>query len=68
VLEESFLALLPLSTQDFQANKLVYYVLEDSIIPGSLAAKCIRQAAKWNGNEEAYAKLHDGYVFSGPRR
>jgi hypothetical protein len=33
---------------------------------GSLAAKYFRQAAKWNGNE-AYSRLHDGYVFSGPQ-
>ncbi len=66
VLEESFLAILPLSTRDFGANKMVYYILEDAITPGSLAAKYLRQAAKWNGNE-AYSKLHDGYVFSGPQ-
>jgi hypothetical protein len=66
VIEEAFLTSLPLSTQDFQANKMVYYLLEDSIIPASLAAKYFRQAAKWNGNE-AYARLHDGYVFSGPQ-
>jgi hypothetical protein len=66
VIEESFLAVLPLSTQDFQANKMVYYLLEDAIIQTSLAAKYFRQAAKWNGNE-AYSRLHDGYVFSGPQ-
>jgi hypothetical protein len=32
VIEESFLDSLPLSTQNFHANKLVYYLLEDSII------------------------------------
>jgi hypothetical protein len=45
---------------------MVYYILEDAIVAGSLAAKYLRCAAKWNGNE-AYAKLHDGYVFSGPQ-
>jgi hypothetical protein len=66
VIEESFLAVLPLSTRDFGANKMVYYILEDAITPGAIAAKYLRQAAKWNGNE-AYAKLYDGYVFSGPQ-
>ncbi len=33
---------------------------------GSLASKYIRQAAKWNGHE-AYALLHNMYVFSGPQ-
>jgi hypothetical protein len=46
VLEESFLAILPLSPRDFGANKMVYYILEDAITPGSLAAKYLRQAAK----------------------
>jgi hypothetical protein len=66
VIEEAFLFVLPLSTQDFHSNKMVYYLLEDAIVPASLAAKYFRQAAKWNGNE-AYSKLHDGYVFSGPQ-
>jgi hypothetical protein len=66
VIEESFLDVLPLSPQDFNSNKMVYYLLEDSLIPGSLAAKYFRQAAKWNGSE-AYMRLHDGYVFSGPQ-
>jgi hypothetical protein len=66
VIEESFLDTLPLSPQDFNANKMVYYLLEDALVPGSLAAKYFRQAAKWNGNE-AYMRLHDGYVFSGPQ-
>ncbi len=66
VIEESFLAVLPLSPQDFNTNKMVYYILEDALVPGSLAAKYFRQAAKWNGND-AYARLYDGYVFSGPQ-
>ena len=45
---------------------MVYYILEDAVTPGSLAAKYLRQAAKWNGNE-AYSKLYNGYVFSGPQ-
>jgi hypothetical protein len=66
VIAESFLDMLPLTPQAFHANKMVYYILEDAIIPGSLAAKYLRLAAKWNGNE-AYGKLYDGYVFSGPQ-
>jgi hypothetical protein len=66
VLDEAFLAILPFSPQDFGANKMVYYILEDAITPGSLAAKYLRQAAKWNGNE-TYSKLYNGYVFSGPQ-
>jgi hypothetical protein len=66
VIEETFLTNLPLSTRDFSANKMVYYILEDAITPGSLAAKYLRLAAKWNGNE-AYSKLYNGYVFSGPQ-
>ncbi len=66
VIEETFLDVLPLSPPLFTANKMVYYLLEDSIVSGSLAAKYFRQAAKWNGNE-AYSRLHDGYVFSGPQ-
>jgi hypothetical protein len=66
VIEESFLDHLPLSPRDFGANKMVYYILEDALTPGSLAAKYFRQAAKWNGNE-AYSKLYGRYVFSGPQ-
>jgi hypothetical protein len=65
VIEETFLDILPLSPRAFGANKMVYYILEDALTPGSLAAKYFRQAAKWNGIE-AYLRLHDGYVFSGP--
>jgi hypothetical protein len=46
VIEESFLATLPLPPQDFSANKMVYYLLEDALVPASLAAKYFRQAAK----------------------
>jgi hypothetical protein len=66
VLSETFMDSLPLSPQDFAANKMVYYILEDAITPGSLAAKYLRTAAKWNGNQ-AHTKLYDGYVFSGPQ-
>jgi hypothetical protein len=43
VVEETFLDVLPLSPNAFAANKMVYkmvyYILEDAITPGSLAAK-----------------------------
>jgi hypothetical protein len=66
VIEESFLDSLPLTPRDFGANKKVHYILEDTITPGSIAAKYFRQAAKWNGNE-AYAKLFNRFVSSGPQ-
>jgi hypothetical protein len=66
VIEESFLNVLPLSPRDFGANKMVYYILEDAITPGSIAGSYMRQAAKWNGNE-AYSRLYNGYAFSGPQ-
>jgi hypothetical protein len=39
VIEEDFLTVLPLSPQDFNSNKMVYYLLGDAIVSGSLAAK-----------------------------
>jgi len=66
VIEETFLSILPLTPRDFAGNKMVYYLLEDAIVPSSLAAKYFRLAAKWNGNE-AYSRLFNGYVFSGPQ-
>ncbi len=35
-------------------------------MPGTLAAKYVRQAPLWNGHQ-AYMLLHDGFVFSGPQ-
>ena len=49
-----------------EANKFVYFLLEDSVAVGSLASKYVRQATKWNGHE-VYVLLHSGYVFSGPQ-
>jgi hypothetical protein len=66
VIEETFVSILPLTPRAFAANKMVYYLLEDAIVPSSLAAKYFRLAAKWNGNE-AYSRLFNGYVFSGPQ-
>ncbi len=66
VLEDGFLATLWHVPGAKEANKFVYFLLEDSVSTGSLASKYIRQATKWNGHE-AYVLLHDGYVFSGPQ-
>ncbi len=66
VLREDFLSSPPLSQEDFTANKIVYFLVEDAVAPGTLAAKYVRQAALWNGNA-AYTFLHNGFVFSGPQ-
>ena len=66
VLREDFLSHPPLSQADFTANKIVYFLVEDAVTPGTLAAKYVRQAALWNGNA-AYNFLHNGFVFSGPQ-
>jgi hypothetical protein len=41
-------------------------LIEDAILPGTIAAQYFRQADMWGGNG-AYAKLYDGFVFSGPQ-
>jgi hypothetical protein len=45
VLNEDFLSNPPLSRGDFNANKIVYFLVEDAVSPGTLASKYIRQAA-----------------------
>jgi hypothetical protein len=44
VIEETFLDVLPLSPRNFEANKMVYYILEDAITAGSIAGSYLRQA------------------------
>ncbi len=66
MIELKFLELLPYSRDAFTANKMVYYILEDALVPGSLATKYFRLAAKWHGHQ-AYYRLHDGCVMSGPQ-
>jgi len=66
VLEDGFLATIWDVPGAKEANKFVYFLLEDSVAVGSLASKYVRQATKWNGHE-AYVLLHNGYVFSGPQ-
>jgi hypothetical protein len=66
VLDDVFLATIWDVPGAKEANKFVYFLLEDSVAVGSLASKYVRQATKWNGHE-AYVILHNGYVFSGPQ-
>ncbi len=64
VIEETFLDVaLTLSQQD--DNKLVYYILEESVAGSPTASKYVRRAAMWNGNE-AYYFLYAGFALSGP--
>jgi hypothetical protein len=46
------------------ANKVVYFLIEEAVAVGTLAAKYVRQAPKWNGHE-AYLLLYNRFVFSG---
>ncbi len=54
----------PLSPEQAKDNKLVYYIIEDSVQNAPMAASYVRQAPVDNGFE-AYYTLHDGYVFAG---
>jgi hypothetical protein len=63
VLHPGFFDAFPLSTQDVNDNKLVYFILEDATQSSPLASSYIRQAPIKNGFE-AYYTLHDGYVFA----
>jgi hypothetical protein len=64
VVDEDFLKVtLTLEQQD--DNKLVYYILEDSVSGSPTASKYVRRAALWNGNE-AYYLLYSGFALSGP--
>jgi hypothetical protein len=48
------------------ANKVVYFLIEEAVATGTLAAKYIRQAPKWSGHE-ASSFLYNRFVFSGPQ-
>jgi hypothetical protein len=63
VIDEDFA---PTTQSQFSSNKLVYYLIEDAITPGSIASKYFRQAVEWDGNG-AYSKIYNGFVFSGPQ-
>ena len=64
VLDPSFFDELPLTTDKRRDNKLVYFIIEDSVQNSTLAMSYVRKAALNNGFE-AYYTLHDGYVFAG---
>jgi hypothetical protein len=64
VIDEGFLTI-PLTAQQHDENKLVYYILEDAVSSSTVAAKYVRRAAVWNGHE-AYYLLYDGFALSGP--
>jgi hypothetical protein len=64
VLDPSFFDVMPLSAEKRRDNKLVYYVIEDSVQNSTLAVSYVRKASLNNGFE-AYYTLHDGYVFAG---
>jgi hypothetical protein len=62
-LPPEFFNKLPLSPQQVNDNKLVYFVLEDATQASLLASSYLRQAPEKNGFE-AYYTLHDGFVFA----
>jgi hypothetical protein len=64
VLDPDFFDQIPLSAAKTRENKMVYYIIEDSVQNAPLAASYVRQAPLNNGFE-AYYTLHDGYVFAG---
>lgn len=64
VLDPSFFDVIPLSADRRRDNKLVYFIIEDSVQNSTLATSYIKQAPIGNGFE-AYYTLHDGYVFAG---
>jgi hypothetical protein len=64
VLDPSFFDQLPLTPEQRRDNKLIYFVLEDSVQGSPLASSYIKQVPLHNGFE-AYYTLHDGYVFAG---
>ena len=66
VLEEDFLQTVWTVQGARESNKIVFFLIEDAVASGTLAAKLVRQATKWNGHE-AYVLLRNGYVFSGPQ-
>ena len=66
MLEEDFLESLWITPGAKAANKIVFFLIEDAVGTGTLAAKLVRQATKWNGHEAFYL-LQNGYVFHGPQ-
>jgi hypothetical protein len=66
VLEETFLDTLWTVLGAKAANKMVYFLVEDAVTPGTLASRLARQATQWNGHE-AFVLLRNGCVFNGPQ-
>jgi hypothetical protein len=64
VIDEGFLSF-PLTTQQHDENKFIYYILEDAVSSSTVASKYVRRAAVWNGHE-AYFLVYDGFALSGP--
>ena len=64
VLDPDFCIEMPLTPVKKRDNKMVYYIIEDSVQNSPLAASYVRQAPVNNGFE-AYYTLHDGFVFAG---
>ncbi len=65
VLLENFPRLLP-DPAAVASNKIFYFLVEEAVLPGTLASKYVRQAPLWDGHG-AYLLLHNGFVFSGPQ-
>jgi hypothetical protein len=65
VLLDGFPNLLP-DPEAVASNKIVYFLVEEAVLPGTLASKYVRQAALWDGHG-AYILLYNGFVFSGPQ-
>jgi hypothetical protein len=65
VLLEDFPQLLP-DPEAVASNKIVYFLVEEAVLPGTLASKYVRQAPLWDGHG-AYVLLYNGFVFSGPQ-
>jgi hypothetical protein len=65
VLLEDFLLALP-HPEAVASNKIVYFLIEEAVLPGTLASKYVRQAPRWDGHG-AYILLYNGFVFSGPQ-
>jgi hypothetical protein len=64
VLDPSFFDQLPLTPAQRRDNKLIYFVIEESVAGSPLASSYVRQVPLHDGFE-AYYTLHDGYVFAG---
>ncbi len=62
VLLEGFLLLLP-HPDAVAANKIVYFLVEEAVLPGTLASKYVRQAALWDGHVRHQTPPAGRHVF-----